>query len=304
MTTPSPRATTLAPVVVASHDGLHVPGLDAALLAGHHVGAVTVDDNAMWAIVDGTELHRVDPDGTTTRVAALTDGAATCVHVHGGTVWVGGDDAGLWRLRAGALEPVTSFADAPTRSEWHTPWGGPPSVLSMASHDDDLYVSVHVGGILRTSDDGATWHDTIDLHVDVHEVAVDPHDGTVWAATGMRALARSTDRGVSWQFHTERLHATYSLALAVTDAGVLCGASSGHAGRDGALYRFAGGQFARVTDGLPDHFDGAIGPGRIVGRGAHAAVLLPGGRLFTSSDGGRRWSGAGEVTGATAIALR
>ena len=117
------------------------------------------------------------------------------MHVHVGTVFVGGDDAGLWRLRDGALEPVTSFRDAPTRADWYTPWGGPPSVLSMASHGDDLYVGVHVGGILRSGDGGETWTDTIDLHVDVHEVVVNPDDGVVWAATGEQALAASPDRG-------------------------------------------------------------------------------------------------------------
>jgi hypothetical protein len=38
----------------------------------------------------------------------------------------------------------------------------------MASHRDDVYVGVHVGGIIRSDDGGETWTDTIDLHVDVH----------------------------------------------------------------------------------------------------------------------------------------
>ena len=114
------------------------------------------------------------------------------------------------------LEPVESFEHTPTHAEWSTPWGGPPSVLSMASHGDDLYVGVHVGGIIRSSDGGESWTDTIDLRVDVHEVAVNPDDGVVWAATGERALAASPDRGILWGFHTDGLHATYSLALAIT----------------------------------------------------------------------------------------
>ena len=44
----------------------------------------------------------------------------------------------------------------------------------MASHGDDLYVSVHVGGVLHSADDdGRTWRATIDLHDDVHQVVVD-----------------------------------------------------------------------------------------------------------------------------------
>src|SRR5205085_10971930 len=118
-----------------------------------------------------------------------------------------------------------------------------------------------VGGILRSSDGGATWSDTIDLHVDVHEVVVDP-SGTVWAATGERALAESRDRGQTWDFHSDGLHATYSLAVAVTNAGVLAGVSSGHAAHDGAVSMFDGSRFEPVA-GLPARFDGAVGPRQI-----------------------------------------
>ena len=91
----------------------------------------------------------------------------------------------------------------------------------MASDGDDLYVSVHVGGILRTTD-GDGWAPTIDLHDDVHQVAVGGA-GTVWAATGMRGLAESGDRGGSWRYHVDGLHAHYLLAVAPFDDGVLVG---------------------------------------------------------------------------------
>jgi hypothetical protein len=296
------RSTAEAALVAANADGLHLPGRAEPVLAGHRIGSLMVDHDTVWTLVDAVEVHQVTFSGTTERIATLEDGTATSVHVHDGTVLVGGDDAALWRLRDGALEPVDSFRDAPTRPEWHTPWGGPPSVLSMASHGDDLYVGVHVGGILRSSDGAATWSDTIDLHVDVHEVVVDARDGTVWAATGERGLARSADRGVSWEYHADGLHATYSLAVAVTSAGVLAGASSGHAARDGAVYLFDGSKFEPV-DGLPDRLGGAVGPRQIAAYGEHAALVAPGGAVFVSDDGGRHWFVVREMAGATAIAL-
>jgi hypothetical protein len=128
-------------------------------------------------------------------------------------------------------------------------------------------------------------------------------DGTVWAATGERALAESHDRGASWDFHTGGLHATYSLVLAITSAGVLAGASSGHAGRDGAVYLFDGSQFRRV-EGLPGSLNGAIGPRQIASDGgSHAALIAPGGAVYASDDGGREWHPVEHLTGATAIAL-
>src|SRR5262249_42338434 len=176
-------------------DGLRLPHRPEPVLPGPRIGSIAVDHNTIWALTDSDELYRVTSDGNSERTAAIAGGSGTCVLVHHGIVFVGGDDAQLWRLRGSDLEPVASFQRAPTRPDWHTPWGGPPSVLSMASRDDDLYVGVHVGGIIRSDDDGDTWTDTIDLHVDVHQVVVDTRDGTLWAATGRRALAESHYRG-------------------------------------------------------------------------------------------------------------
>jgi hypothetical protein len=304
MTTSTERSTTETTesmLVVATADGLRLPNRAEPELRGRRIGSLAIDGNAVWAVIDSVELHRVTLDGSAQHVATLDDGTATCMHVHHDTVFVGGDDAALWRLGDGALDAVESFLGAPTRAEWSTPWGGPPSVLSMASHGDDLYVGVHVGGILRSADDAASWSDTIDLHVDVHEVVTDA-DGTVWAATGERAVARSRDRGASWEFHTDGLHATYSLALAITSAGVLAGASSGHAGRDGVVYLFDGSRFAPV-EGLPDRLGGAVGPRQIAAVGEHAALVAPGGAVYASDDGGRRWHRIEQFTGATSIAL-
>jgi hypothetical protein len=302
VTTLTERPTAESALVVAAADGLHLPNRAQPVLRGRRIDSIVVDHDTVWSLVDSVELYRVTLTGLTERAATLEDGAATCVHVHNGTVMVGGDDAALWRLRDGALEPVESFRDAPTRADWYTPWGGPPSVLSMASHGNDLYAGVHVGGILRSSDGEETWSDTIDLHVDVHEVVVDPDDGTMWAATGKRALAESPDRGASWQYHADGLHATYSLAVAITNAGVLAGSSSGHAARDGTVYLLNGSRFERV-EGLPERLGGAVGPRQLAGHGDHAALIAPGGAVYVSHDGGRRWHLLEESAGATAIAL-
>ncbi len=282
-------------VLVAADDGLHHGGRPAEHLVGRTVTAVTTTDpDAAWALVEGTDVVRLTREGTED-VARLTDGRGLCIHEHRGTVLVGGKDARLWRLEGGDLVRVASFDEAPTRDQWSTPWGGPPDVFSMASHGDDLYVSVHVGGILHSADDGQTWRATIDLHDDVHQVVVDD-DGTVWAATGRRGLARSSDKGRTWQYLTDGLHATYLLAVAVTDAGVLVSAQSGHAGSDTAVYLLAGDHFEPVT-GLPAPLAG-VSPRRLAASGAHAALAADDGTVYASPDGGRTWQRSdGTVTG-------
>lgn len=302
MTTSTDRSTVEAALVVATAGAVHLPDADVAL-PGRRVDELAVDGPTLWALVDGASVHRIGPDGSVAAAVPVPGGEATCLHAHAGTLWVGGEAAALWRLVGDTLEPVESFTVAPTHGEWSTPWGGPPSVMSMASHGDDLYVGVHVGGIVRTADDGASWEATIDLQLDVHEVAVDPRNGTVWAATGERALAESHDRGATWRHHTAGLHATYSLALAITADGVVMGASSGHAARDGAVYRYDGAAFHRVTEGLPDPLGGAVRPRAIAARGDLVALVAPDGRVYTSTDGGRTWS-VSPHEGATALAWR
>jgi hypothetical protein len=274
--------------VIATVAGLHLLDRRAAgPLAEARISAVHSDDDALWVLAAGRDLYRVARGGPEP-IASLGDGAVgSCIGTHRGEVWVGGDEAGLWRLRNDRFEAVESFHEAPTRAEWGTPWGGPPAVFSIASDGSELYVSVHVGGILRSSD-GESWTPTIDLHDDVHQVAVGP-DGTLWAATGRRGLAESNDRGVTWRYHVDGLHARYALAVAAVTDGALLTVSSGHAARDGAVYRFDRQHLSRVS-GLPDQLGGAVGPRQLAAAGEQAVVALPDRDVYVSHDGGRQWT--------------
>ncbi len=283
--------TTTDRVVVGSHDGLHVIGQeqDTHLFEGTAVTAACSDGGVIWALTERRHLYRCDGDQIE-RVASLDRPVGTCLASHRDTLWVGGDDAGLWRLEDSTLEVVDSFQHAPTRDEWSTPWGGPPSVFSIADNGSEVYVSVHVGGIMRSSDQGRSWNSTIDLHDDVHQVAIGP-DGAVWAATGRRGLAASNDRGETWRYHTAGLHATYLLAVAAGSSGVFVAASSGHAAADGALYRF---EVDRFVDCTPQQLtvDGAIGPRQVAAVNDHVVVAMPNGDVYTSTDAGRSWNRA------------
>ena len=134
---------------VGTADGLRLLGRAGPdPLAGTPITAVHADGTDIWVLAAQRDLHRLT-GGTVEHVASLGGGASgICLTTHGGTVWVGGDSARLWRLDGDEFEEVRSFQEAPTQPDWHTPWGGPPDVFSMASDGTDLYVSVHVGGIL------------------------------------------------------------------------------------------------------------------------------------------------------------
>jgi hypothetical protein len=280
------RTQTLHPVIATAH-GVRLAGNgNVESLADASITSIHADGDALWALVARRALHRIGSDGSEL-VARLDEAAGTVVGTHRGTVWVGGSRARLWRLDAHTLVEVDSFQQAPTHDEWHTPWGGPPDVFSIASDGTHLYVSVHVGGILRSTD-GTDWTATIDLHDDVHQVVV-ADDGTLWAATGMRGLAESRDQGATWRYHTAGLHARYALAVAALPQGALVAVSSGHAARDGGVYRFDGTRITRC-EGLPNELGGAVGPRQMAASGARAAAALPNGDVYLSDDGGREWT--------------
>jgi photosystem II stability/assembly factor-like uncharacterized protein len=161
----------------------------------------------------------------------------------------------------------------------------------MSEWDDDLYVNVHVGGILRTDDRGEHWMPTIDIDADVHQVAT--AEGLVLAACA-GGLAVSEDRGTTWILRADGLEASYSRAVAVCGDGVLVSASSGPRGGRSAVYRgtLAGGGFERCRDGLPEWFDDNIDSMCLdaLPDGSFAAFGTSDGQLFGSFDAGSSWT--------------
>lgn len=156
-------------------------------------------------------------------------------------------------------EPLASFDSAPTKDEWHTPWGGPPEVRSISvTPEGTVFVNVHVGGILRSDDGCQTWEATIDLHADVHQVLA-LGGGLVLAACGDGGLAVSRDGGSTWRFCTDGLRETYCRAVGVHGDDVFVSASGGPRGNRSAVYRRPldddDAPFEMVVDGLPNNVD-------------------------------------------------
>ena len=281
-------------ILVATRDGLHTLDEDGQPGGVDHAGrSVTALGRAgteYWAVVDASELWRA-AGADWSHVSDLDALRATCVAGIGADVFVGSSEARLFRLAGDQLEPVLAFDHAEGRETWHTPWGGPPDTRSMANWNDDIFVNVHVGGILRSDDGGATWTPTIEVDADVHHVTTAA--GTVLAACA-GGLAVSTDRGVTWAYRTDGLEARYSRAVAVCGGTVLLSTSNGPRGGRAAVYRgrLAGGTFERCRDGLPEWFDDNIDTYRLeaLPDGALAVFGTSDGRAYGSTDEGATWS--------------
>jgi hypothetical protein len=279
-------------ILAATRDGLHT--LDqrgheaAAQHAGRPVTAVVRDGSQLWAIVDRAQIwHSLE--GEWRHVATLESVAATCIAMTD-AILVGSSKARLFRLIDGALEPGEPFDLAEGRDTWHTPWGGPPDTRSISEWGHDVYVNVHVGGILHTGNNGATWNPTIDIDADVHQVAT--ADGLVLAA-GARGLSASTDKGATWSLRTDGLDARYSRAVVVCGDRVLLSASEGPRGGRAGVYRadLVSGAFERCRTGLPDWFDENIDTYCLdaLNDGSYAAFGTADGRVYGSDDGGDTW---------------
>jgi hypothetical protein len=224
-----------------------------------------------------------------TRVPGLH---ANCLVPFAGGALVGTSAAHIVRVTDASARRVAEFDEVPTRDTWYTPWGGPPDVRSMSiGSDGTVYANVHVGGILR-SDDGDEWRPTtMDVDADVHQVLAHPETpGLVFAATAI-GLATSTDRGETWEFFEEGMHASYCRAVAIAGDTLLVSASKSHTGRQAAVYRrrLKGGSFERCTNGLPEWFADNVDTFCLDARGSDAVLGTSDGLLFISEDAGATW---------------
>ncbi|MCY4113718.1 MAG: hypothetical protein OXG33_07270 [Chloroflexi bacterium] len=271
-------------------------------LGGRAIRALAGRPDDAWLVVDGREVWRLKGGrmSVAASAGALGDPALTCVLPTSTSVLVGTEGAflrrfdGSTRLGNEALAPVAGFDQAEGREHWFTPWGGPPATRSLAIDEQDaLYANVHVGGVLRSIDDGESWQATaLDIRADAHQIiAPAGHDGLLLAATA-RGLAVSRDRGDSWELDVGGLHATYARAVALSESTILLSVARGPGGQNAAVYRRSldGGEpFVRCQDGLPDQFDGNIDTHNLVADGPYAAFAGPDGALYGSEDGGRSW---------------
>ena len=278
-------------LLIGTADGLFDLALDGTAerraLAGADVRSVSGD----WAVADGW-------------VMALDTGAATelpdglvpqCVlAVEGGRALVGTSDARV--VEVGGPEGPTRdqlFDAVPTRSRWSTPWGGPPATRSLAVGRGGLCAGVHVGGVWCRRSSG--WVEVVPVEADDHQVACAGDLVAVAAAIG---VGQSDDRGRTWHWSDDGLHARYCRAVALAEGWLLASASTGPGTREGAVYRRPVGDpeapFTRCGEGeghqgLPRAFPHNIDTFALAAAGPLVAVGTPEGRLHLSEDSGATW---------------
>jgi hypothetical protein len=258
------------------------------------VAALASEDGALWTIAGGSRILRSENGEDWQPAAELHDQRATCLLPAEGGVLVGSTEAHLFRLRGGSLEPVDSFERVEGREGWYTPWGGPPATRSLSRDDSGaIYANVHVGGIPKSEDGGASWRPTLEVDADAHEVrAVPGQSGQVLAATAI-GLGESRDGGGSWRFQDDGLEGHYSRAVAVHGETLFLTASNGPRGERAAIYRRpleSDEPFERCREGLPEWFDANIDSGCLDAAAGTVAFGTAEGEIYASSDAGASWA--------------
>lgn len=263
-------------------------------LAGQAVTALTGKGTRTWAIVKGHDIWTTQHDGRWEEALVVEGWSATCLSPTASGLFIGTEGAHLLKFAGGRLEPVKSFESVEGRETWYTPWGDPADVRSISVDPSGvLFVNVHVGGVVRSGDDGHTWSPMLDIEVDVHQVRAHPvRPGFVLAAAAA-GLGVSRDGGHSWDFVSSGLHARYLRAVAVSGETVLVAVSTGPGGRRAALYRRpvdGDAPFERCRGGLPEWFGDNVDTGCLDAESSTVVAGTTDGRVFTSLDGGVTWS--------------
>ncbi|HVG61111.1 MAG TPA: hypothetical protein VNA24_21300 [Hyalangium sp.] len=262
-------------------------------LAEGHFTALVRDGSQWWAVLEGRELKRSD-DGVRWNHAGKLEGLQpTALLPTAAGLLVGTSGAHLYAFQEGRLAALPSFDTAPGRGGWFNPAASRPDVRSLSQAPSGaLFVNVHVGGILRSEDEGKTWTPTLDVHADVHQVLFDAGSKRLLAAAG-RGFAASDDQGLHWEFETRGLHASYLRAIAVAGDTVLVTASTGPFSRNAAVYRKpvrGHAPFERCEQGLPRSFPENIDTFWLGASGPAVAFGTSSGHLYLSLDEGARWS--------------
>ncbi len=273
-------------------------------LADQSVRSLVADGyGRVLAIVGGHSLCRRSSDGQWTEIVESEFDLSCCVPV-GHIVFVGTDDAHVLRVDPdGTQHRLTGFDAVAGRDKWYAGSAiidgkrvGPPlGIRSMAvtCNGAVLLANVHVGGVPRSNDSGLTWHPTIDIDSDVHQVCAHPSRPDIVIAAAAVGLCVSRDAGMTWTIEQQGLHALHCSAVAFGRNDIFVSASTDPFAAQGAVYRRpidGNGPLQPLGGGMPQWIEGKSDTDCIATRDSMCAVIDRSGRLYVSHDDGASWA--------------
>jgi photosystem II stability/assembly factor-like uncharacterized protein len=222
-----------------------------------------------------------------------------------GAVYAGTEPSALFRSDDGGKtwRELTALLELPSRPTWSfppRPWTSHVRWIAANPHDADLLlVGIELGGLMRSTDGGASWQDhRPGAQPDVHTLAWHSRaEGRAYEAGGGGA-AWSEDGGETWHAADAGRDRDYTWAVAVEpddpDAWYVSastGPFAAHRGGDpeARIYAWRGGEWRALTGGLPDPLPAM--PYALVADGERLFTGLADGQLWESRDRGESWHG-------------
>jgi len=226
---------------------------------GQRVSSLAASEGSLFAAVPEVGVHRSSDRGTSwDPVAELPAGVhpESVAAAPSGDLVVGTEPAHLLRSvdAGGSWVNLEGFGALRETETWSDYGGKAAHVEAVAfdAHDAArLYAGVEIGGAYRSDDSGVSWIGVNDgVFDDIHDLVVDPRDGSrLFAATG-GGLYVSADRGADWRpaagdvgelFSTSLLAIARSRAAGPSETLFLLGTASGPPATWGKAGKKAGG---------------------------------------------------------------
>ena len=312
-------------------------------------GIARLDESGeTWSVelsLVGTGAHclAVDPRDPDTVYAGLREGGVRRTHDGGGSwvdcglpegdvfslavgvadgaVYAGTEPSRLFRSddRGDSWRALDALLELPSRPTWSfppRPWTSHVRWIAPSPHDAALLlVGIELGGLMRSSDGGASWEDhRPGAQPDVHSLAWHPVEAGRAYEAGGGGAAFSTDAGDTWKPADDGRDRNYTWSVAVDPDDPDCwyvSASTGpfaaHGGRDpqARIYRRRDGEpWQPLAGGLPEPLPAM--PYALVATDGRLFAGLADGRIWASPDRGESWTALrleGDALGGGLVAL-
>jgi photosystem II stability/assembly factor-like uncharacterized protein len=206
------------------------------------------------------------------------------------------DDCGeTWR----ELEALLELPSRPTWSFPPRPWTSHVRWIAPSPHDADLLlVGIELGGLMRSTDGGATWQDhRPGAQPDVHSLAWHPSEPVRAYEAGGGGSAFTEDAGETWQPADEGRDRNYTWSVAVDPddpelwyVSASTGPFAAHGGGDpqARIYRRrTGDEWRALAGGLPEPLPAM--PYALVAADGRLFAGLADGQIWESGDRGDSW---------------
>ena len=278
-------------------------------LAGSGAQCLAVDPadaDVVYAGLRAGGVRRSDDGGRTWVDCHLPEPAvfSLAVSAADGAVYAGTEPSRLFRSddRGETWTELDALLALPSRPTWSfppRPWTSHVRWVAPSPHDAGLLlVGIELGGLMRSTDAGASWHDhRPGAQPDVHSLAWHPRLPQRAYEAGGGGVAFSEDGGDTWRPADEGLDRRYAWSVAADPddpdrwyVSVSTGPFAAHGGGDpqARIFRRLGNDGWRpLAGGLPEPLPAM--PYALVATRERVLAGLANGELWRSDDRGDTW---------------